>query len=179
MRIWSFLSTFFTACAYTYTYVDYVNLSQYDGTWYEVYDDLVDETFQKWGSCVKAEYTMLENGTIGVINSEILPNGGKSTINGIAYYDDDNTGGELTIKLYGGSPVPAPYWIIYLGPVVDDAYDYALVSDDKQFSLFVLARDIERFFDLYDDEVLCIVQTMGFTRKYNKPRLVNQTDCSY
>ena len=91
MRFWSLLSTFFSALAYTY--VDELNLSQYDGTWYEVYDDIFDETFQKGGSCVTAEYTLLENGTVGVRNSEILRNGSVSTIDGIAYYEDGNNGG--------------------------------------------------------------------------------------
>ena len=85
----------------------------------------------------------------------------------------------MTVNLYGGSPVPAPYWVINLGPIVNDEYDYAIVSDDKQISLFVLARDVERFFKLYDDDVLDIVEDMGFTRKYNKPLLVNQTYCEY
>jgi apolipoprotein D and lipocalin family protein len=177
MRFWSLLSTFFSALAYTY--VDELNLSQYDGTWYEVYDDIFDETFQKGGSCVTAEYTLLENGTVGVRNSEILRNGSVSTIDGIAYYEDGNSGGELTVNLYGGSPVPAPYWVINLGPIVNDEYDYAIVSDDKQISLFVLARDVERFFKLYDDDVLDIVEDMGFIRKYNKPLLVNQTNCDF
>jgi len=177
MRFWSLLSTLFSV--YAYTYVDELNLSQYDGFWYEVYDDVFDETFQKGGSCVTADYTLLENGTVGVKNSEILRNGSVSTIDGIAYYEDGNSGGELTVKLYGGSPIPAPYWVINLGPIVDDAYDYAIVSDDKQVSLFVLARDVERFFKLYNDEVLDIVEKMGFTRKYNKPLLVNQTNCDF
>ena len=177
MRFWSLLSTFFSV--YAYTYVDELNLSQYDGFWYEVYDDVFDETFQKGGSCVTADYTLLENGTVGVKNSEILRNGSVSTIDGIAYYDDGNSGGELTVFLYGGSPIPAPYWVIDLGPIVDDAYDYAIVSDDKQVSLFILARDVERFFKLYNDEVLDIVEKMGFTRKYNKPLLVNQTNCDF
>ena len=177
MRFWSLLSTFFSV--YAYTYVDELNLSQYDGFWYEVYDDVFDETFQKGGSCVTADYTLLENGTVGVKNSEILRNGSVSTIDGIAYYEEGNSGGELTVNLYGGSPIPAPYWVIDLGPIVDDAYDYAIVSDDKQVSLFILARDVERFFKLYNDEVLNIVEKMGFTRKYNKPLLVNQTNCDF
>ena len=159
-----------------YTYVPELNLTQYDGLWFEVYEDLFDETFQKGGRCVTAEYTLFENGTVGVLNKEILPNGTVSTITGSAYYDDDNVGGELTVELEG-TPAPAPYWVIELGPIVDDDYDYAIVSDNTRLSLFVLARSVERFFDLYEDDVLDSVENMGFTRKFNMPVLVNQTYC--
>ena len=163
---------------YEYKYVPELNLSQYDGLWFEVYEDLFDETFQKGGRCVTAEYTLFENGTVGVLNKEILPNGTVSTITGSAYYDDDNEGGELTVELEG-TPAPAPYWVIELGPIVDEDYDYAIVSDNTQLSLFVLARDVDRFFDLYEDDVLDSVENMGFTRKFNMPILVNQTSCEY
>jgi apolipoprotein D and lipocalin family protein len=159
-----------------YTYVEELNLSQYDGTWFEVYKDIFDETFQKGGSCVTAEYTLLENGKVSVLNKEILPNGTESTITGYAYYEDNNTGGELTVSLEGTS-FPSPYWVIELGPIVDDSYDYSIVSDDKQISLFVLTRDVDRFFKLYNGEVLDHMETLGFTKKYNMPLIVNQTHC--
>jgi apolipoprotein D and lipocalin family protein len=162
----------------SYTYVPELNLEQYDGFWYEVYEDLFDQTFQKGGKCVTAEYTLFENGTVGVLNKEILLNGSESNISGTAYYDDGNSGGELTVSLEG-TPAPAPYWIIELGPVVNDEYDYAIISDNLRVSLFVLARDVDRFFELYDKDVLDSVDAMGFTRKYNSPVLVNQTHCEY
>ncbi len=157
-----------------YTFVPELNLQQYDGTWYEVYKDLFDETFQKGGSCVKAEYTILDSGNVSVFNSEILPSGEESTIEGYAFYVGDNTGGELSVKL-DGAPM-APYWVIELGPIVDEQYDYSIVSDDKQISLFVLARDVDRFFDLYSEDVLISLKEFGFT-KLNKPLVVNQTLC--
>lgn len=163
-----------------YTYVPELNLNQYDGLWYEVYEDLFDETFQKGGRCVKADYTLFENGTVGVLNTEILPNGTESSITGTAYYTGDHTGGQLTVDLEGEpDPAPAPYWVVELGPIVDDSYDYAIVSDNLRISLFVLARDVDRFFELYDEDVLESVDNMGFTRKYNMPLLVNQTYCEY
>ncbi len=33
---------------------------------FEVYKDLFDETFQKGGSCVTAEYTILDSGNVSV-----------------------------------------------------------------------------------------------------------------
>ena len=109
---------------------------------------------------------------------EILPDGTESSITGSAYYEDDNEGGDLTVEL-DGTPAPAPYWVVELGPIVDGSYDYAIVSDNLQVSLFVLARDVDRFFELYQDDVLDSVQEMGFTRKYNMPVIVNQTYCEY
>jgi apolipoprotein D and lipocalin family protein len=178
MQVLVLISASLLALSQSYTYVSELNLEQYDGFWYEVYEDLFDETFQKGGRCVTAEYTLYENGTVGVLNMEILPDGTESSITGSAYYEDDNEGGDLTVEL-DGTPAPAPYWVVELGPIVDGSYDYAIVSDNLQVSLFVLARDVDRFFELYQDDVLDSVQEMGFTRKYNMPVIVNQTYCEY
>ena len=159
-----------------YTYVPELDLRSYDGFWYEVYKDLFDETFQLGGSCVTANYTILDDGTVGVVNTEIFPNGTEGIIDGCAFYEDGNTGGELTVKL-DGVPMAAPYWVIELGPIVDEQYDYAVVSDNVKISLFVLARDVDRFFQEYDENVLNNLDKMGFTKKINSPMKTNQTGC--
>jgi hypothetical protein len=66
-----------------------------------------------------------------------------------------------------------------LGPIYDNLYDYAVVSDDKALSLFVLARDVERFFELYNQEVLVSLNELGFNKKYNSPLIMEQEDCNY
>ena len=163
----------------TYSYVDYVDLDAYKGYWYEVYKDLYDETFQKGGSCVTANYTIWNNGKVGIVNSELLRNGELSIIDGYAYYKDGNSGGELTVKL-DGVDLDAPYWIVELGPIYEDKYDYAIVSDNLKFTLFVLARDVDRFFKQYDSQVLDSIDNMGFNRTYNSPIITNQSsDCIY
>ena len=162
-----------------YTYVDTVDLQLYDGFWYEVYKDLIDETFQVGGRCVTANYTIWNDGKVGIVNCELLPNGDFSFIDGYAYYEDGNSGGELTVKLDGVDQA-APYWILELGPLVDDQYDYAIVSDNVKLDLFVLARDVDRFFKLYDDDVLNSLETMGFNDVRNKPIKTNQSStCRY
>ena len=120
-----------------YSYVPELNLTQYEGTWFEVYKDLFDETFQKGGTCVTATYKLLDNGTVSVFNSQVSLSGKQENITGSAYYEDGNYGGDLTVYLDG--TIAAPYWVIGLGPIVNGYYDYAIVSDDKQISLFVLA----------------------------------------
>lgn len=74
---------------------------------------------------------------------------------------------------------PGNYWIIELGPVVDGLYDYALVSDSKQASLYVLTRDTERFKATYEEGVLSRLEGAGFTGFFNKPLATNQEGCSY
>ena len=46
------------------------------------------------------------------------------------------------------------YFITKLGPVINDEYQYAIVTDSLKLSLYVLARNINYFFDNYDDEVI-------------------------
>jgi lipocalin len=163
--------------AFSYDYVKDLDLTKYDGFWYEVYQDRFDNVFQKNGSCVTAQYTIIDDNNVSVFNSEILPSGEQSNISGYAFYQGDNYGGELSVYLEG-TPKPAPYWVVELGPIYDDDYDYSIVSDDKQISLFVLARDIDRFFKLYNDDVLESLETMGFVKKYNEPIVVDQENCN-
>lgn len=162
-----------------YTYVDEVDLSQYTGTWYQVYGDLIDRTFEGFGSCITATYTLNDDdGNVSVFNRQVSPNGTVETISGVAYYDDGNEGGELTVDLEG-TPGSAPYWIVSLGPVVENQYSYSIVSDNKQLSLFVLTRDVNNFFRMYDDDVLSYLDQYGFDKKFNSPIITKQTECVY
>ncbi len=163
--------------AFSYDYVKDLDLTKYDGLWYEVYQDRFDNVFQKNGSCVTAQYTIIDDNNVSVFNSEILRSGEQSNISGYAFYEDDNYGGELSVYLEGNTN-PAPYWVVELGPIYDDDYDYSIVSDDKQTSLFVLARDIDRFFKFYNNDVLKSLEMMGFSKKYNEPIVVNQENCN-
>lgn len=162
----------------SYTFVDELDLTKYDGVWFEVYDDLFDQTFQRGGRCVTAEYTLENNGTVSIINSEILPSGKAENITGYAFYEDDNSGGELSVYLEG-TPSVAPYWVVELGPVLDDEYQYSIVSDPQKLSLFVLARDVEQFMKQYENEVLETLSVLGFDKTRNSPLKVNQSYCEY
>ena len=48
-----------------------------------------------------------------------------------------------------------PDWIFKLGPIVNGQYQYSLITDaeDSARPLFVLARDLDEFAELYDKEV--------------------------
>ena len=47
-----------------------------------------------------------------------------------------------------------PDWVFKLGPIVNDQYEYSLITDGvPTLQLFVLARDPTTFFEKYDAEV--------------------------
>lgn len=156
-----------------YKAVDDLNLPNYMGKWYQVYKDTFDNVFQKNGICSTAEYT-LDKDIVKVFNKQIT-NDEYDSITGIAYYSDDDCCGYLTVQLKDQSP--APYWVLELGPIVDDLYDYSIVSDNKAISLFVLTRDVDRFYKLYQEQVDASLKDFGFTKAYNKPEIMNQTNC--
>lgn len=162
--------------AIEYKAVEELDLYKYDGLWYQVYGDNFNKLFQGDGKCSTAHYTINEgNNSVSVLNKQIDENNKLDTIVGYAYYKDDDYGGYLTVSL-NGTP-EAPYWVLELGPVVDDEYDYSIVSDNNALSLYVLSRNVERFFELYNTTVLESLKQFGFTKKYNSPQIMNQTDC--
>lgn len=157
-----------------YKAVEELDLTKYVGKWYEVYQDSFNRLFQGNGKCSTATYKLTEDNRVAVVNKQIT-NDNYDTITGYAYYKDDDCCGYLTVQL-DGTP-EAPYWVLELGPIVDNLYDYSIVSDDKALSLFVLTRDVERFFKLYNEQVLASLSELGFSKKYNYPKIMNQTDC--
>jgi len=73
-------------------------------------------------------------------------------------------------------------WVIQLGPPTYKGYfyQYAVVTDNFNLSLFVLARNTTEFKQNYEAEVLTKLDSQGFTKFYNKPRESYQgNDCVY
>lgn len=163
---------------YEYIPVDELDLSSYDGRWYQVYKDVSDMSFQGFGTCAVADYAILDANNVSVLNSQIDKDGTLDQITGYAFYKNGNSGGELTVDL-DGTPGNAPYWVIQLGPLLNDEYQYSIVSDNLKVSLFVLARNVSEFYDLYDEEVLKSLEKYGFTKNINKPLVMEQVDCDY
>ena len=160
-----------------YAPVDTLNLDQYVGRWYQMYQDLPDYVFVGKSTCIIADYSMKNETTVGVINSDTSVKGELEQIEGIAYYEDGNYGGQLTVKL---QDLPsAPYWVVALGPVENNMYQYSIVSDDKKVSLFVLARNVTEFYQKYDSTVLKELDNLGFNTIINKPIPTNQDNCIY
>jgi lipocalin len=176
----------------------------YLGVWYQTYASFtVKFTFQLGGNCVTAEYGATEvpaeegvrGATISVLNTvRLFPKlrvffpdiftGVK--ISGFAVQSPTTEGAlEVSLGPRANDPAaatfnpPGNYWIIALGPIVDAKYDWAVVSDSEQETLYVLTRDPQRFKSEYEADVLAMVEEMGFTNFFNKPRSTNQKGCNY
>ncbi len=119
--------------------VDFVDLNQYVGKWYEIAS--VPAWFQK--DCVKnttAEYRALDYGRIDVINSCEQADGSIKVANGIAHVVNTKTQAELEVSF-----VPffsffgwfaGQYKVIALG----DNYEYSVVADDTLGFGWILSR---------------------------------------
>lgn len=173
------LTLFFSALAFAQ--VHELNRTQYLGRWYQVYSDLfVDATFENSSYCDTADYGLYPNNTISVWNRErqYSVDGPERQIFGWAEASDPQKPGELTVNLQT-TEFPAPYWVYELGPVVNDQYQYSVVSDPLKLTLFVLARNVTEFFVNYNYYITNYLIAQNFTGILNRPILTPQTGCTY
>ena len=158
--------------------VETLDLEKYQGRWYQIYGNNFDQLFEKYSSCITADYILVPNGNVSVVNSQYEKYNGIEQIEGYAYYgpttDPKLHPGELTVHL-NGVPYDAPYWVYNLGPESNGFYDWSIVSDPLKLSLFVLARDVDIYYEEYDSEVLELLETYGFDNLVT----VKHDNCKY
>ena len=105
------------------------------------------------------------------VNTQLNKNKEIEKINGYGYYTNASEPGKLTVHL-DGVPVDSPYWIVKLGEIVDEQYQYSVIITPSGISLWVLTRDVERFNEFYANEVTDFLDANNF--KYVS---IKQTDC--
>jgi len=152
--------------------VSKVSVSSYLGHWNQIYQAPTNVIFQGYGTCITADYGLLDNGNINVINTQLDENNEIEQITGYAYYKNASEPGKLTVHLEG-VPVDSPYWIVKLGEIVDNQYQYSIITIPSGISLWVLVRDIDVFMKYYNKEVVDFLEQYDF--KYT---LVNQENCN-
>lgn len=108
-----------------------VDVKQYMGLWFEIAS--YPQWFERGMSKVQALYTLNSKGYVDVHNSGIK-NGKKKTAHGKAKVVDKESNAKLAVSFFG--PFYAAYWIIDLA----EDYSWAVVSDPKRKTLWILSR---------------------------------------
>jgi len=129
-----------------------INVPSYLGHWKQIYRAPTNMIFQGYGTCLTADYGLLDNGNITVLNAQLDENNEIEQISGYGYYKNASEPGKLTVHL-DGVPVDSPYWIVKLGEVVENQYQYSIITTPSGISLWVLARDVDVFMKNYNTEV--------------------------
>lgn len=92
-----------------------LNVTQYLGLWFQMYQDPFDSVTGEYdGYCATATYGLNANGTISVLNKDRFGSitGKVVAVNGWCYQADPTQPGQLTLYFPGVAPGPAPYWIV-------------------------------------------------------------------
>lgn len=139
--------------------VDFVDIERYMGLWYEFARYPVP--FDEDGVAVTAEYTLNKDGTVSLINRSLVGDldGPPNSIEGVARVVDEETNAKLAVtfdrpELEG---IEFPYWIIEL----DEDYQWAVVTNDTRFVLYILSRTPTMDDAVYED-ILYRVVKQGF-----------------
>jgi len=116
------------------TVVDVVDLNRYLGMWYEIAS--YPSWFQKGCTGSTAEYSLLSDGKIQVINRchKDSLEGPLKVSKGKAEVADTATNAKLKVWFFW--PFKGNYWIIEL----DDDYQYVVVGEPSRKYLWVLSR---------------------------------------
>ncbi len=103
--------------------VDYVDVQKYLGKWYEI--ARLPNSFQEGCFCTTAEYELIDEETIRVINRcrEDGLNGDVDEASGKAFIVEGSNNAKLRVQFFW--PFKGDYWILELD---QDNYEYAMVG---------------------------------------------------
>lgn len=132
--------------------IEELDVAKYLGKWFQIYGAPTNVIFQGYGKCITADYGLLTDGNVSVLNAQLNMKNEPEKISGYAYYKNMSEPGKLTVHL-DGTPADAPYWVVSLGEVKNGQYQYSIITTPSGISLWVLARDVDLFLRNYDAEV--------------------------
>lgn len=128
-------------------------LEKYLGTWYEI--ARLDHPFERGLSQVTAEYSIISEDTIRVLNRGYDPDNARwSRAEGKAKFRGDETIGSLKVSFFG--PFYGGYHIFAL----DENYETALISGPTKNYFWILSRSPEIDEAVYE-ELVRLAHTVG------------------
>jgi len=165
---------FTSATAFGPETVPELDVGQYLGRWYQVLGAPTNEIFQGYGTCLTADYGVFSNGSVSVLNSQLDKSGNLEQIAGYAYYKNASEPGKLTAYLQG-TPFDGPYWVVKLGEVKNNQYQYSIITVPSKISLWVITRNVQEFYNEYAQTVTNYLDA----QKYHYETIVQDETCKY
>ena len=136
-----------------------VDLERYAGRWYE-YAKIPNRFQEQCARNTTADYAILENGRVEVVNRCVRSDGTVDEARGVARVVDPETNARLEVsfvRLLGFNLFWGDYWIIGLG----DDYEYAVVgTPDRKFG-WLLTRE-PQIPETLADEMFFVLETRGY-----------------
>ena len=146
-----------TACLGMPKQVQPVNnfqLERYLGTWYEI--ARLDHSFERGLSNVTAQYSLLPNGSVRVLNRGYSEQKQVwKDIEGKATFVKTPDIGHLKVSFFG------PLYSSYVITDLDESYQYALISGYNHSYLWILARQ-PQIPDTVKNRLIAKAQSLGF-----------------
>lgn len=119
--------------------VEYVDINKYMGTWYE-YARIPNRFQNKCKGNVTADYTLLPDGNVRVINKCLENNGKTDEANGVAKIVDNKTNSQLKVSffsIFGIHLFWGNYWVLY----IDNDYSVAVVGEPSRKYGWILSKE--------------------------------------
>lgn len=136
-----------------------VDVGRYVGKWYEIAS--FPFSYQKGCTCTTAEYEVLEEGVLKVINS-CQKEGALDQAIGKAYIVEGTNNAKLEVQFFW--PFRGDYWVIDLA----EDYSYAVVGVPSRKYCWILSRSVTMSDDVYAG-ILERVKAKGFdVARFNK-----------
>lgn len=132
--------------------VDNFNMTQYTGTWYQMYDNTYNKIFIANGSCIHHHFIADINPLYHMSYINLSPYSKNSFERKSGTVLLNGTMGSLKLQM-DDATFGIDYYVTKLGPIINDKYDYAIVTDPLMLSLYVLARNKETFHPNYEKEI--------------------------
>jgi apolipoprotein D and lipocalin family protein len=138
------------------TVVEHVDIERYMGRWYEI--ARYPNRFQKDLVGVIAEYTLRDDGTVGVHNMgrKKTLDGKKTEAKAKGWIEDEKTNAKWKVQFFW--PFKADYWIIDLC----DEYTFAVVGQPSRKYLWILSRTSTMDDPTYDAICTRLKQVQGY-----------------
>jgi len=166
----------FLGCCPTVSVMSPFDITQYAGEWYE--NTKYYAIFEAGQKCIKAQYTLNDDGTVEVQNSGIkISTGDAVSITGKAAVTEANTG-NLVVAFSNLDDLPSTANYLVLGT---DYTSYAVVWSCTNFWLFntqfmwILTRDREPSAEVINS-ALAVIESNGLNR--NRLRDTDHDDCA-